>query len=127
MNSFNFAAKGIEREILRQIQIYESGGQVEQETMHFDPGNESAPPLRSKEGAQDYRYLPEPDLLPARARSCELVERLRGRVAELPRRADPAARRGSRLRGRRGPRHRAGAIASSTGRRATGARWRTCS
>jgi aspartyl-tRNA(Asn)/glutamyl-tRNA(Gln) amidotransferase subunit B len=76
MNSFNFAAKGIEREIQRQIQIYESGGQVEQETMHFDPGNESAPPLRSKEEAQDYRYLPEPDLVP--------LEPDRGELPDLP-------------------------------------------
>ena len=83
MNSFNFAAKGIEREILRQIQIYESGGQVVQETMHFDPGNESAPPLRSKEEAQDYRYLPEPDLVPLEP-DRELVERLRGELPELP-------------------------------------------
>jgi aspartyl-tRNA(Asn)/glutamyl-tRNA(Gln) amidotransferase subunit B len=83
MNSFNFAAKGIEREIQRQIQIYESGGQVEQETMHFDPGNESAPPLRSKEEAQDYRYLPEPDLVPLEPNR-ELVERLRGELSELP-------------------------------------------
>jgi aspartyl-tRNA(Asn)/glutamyl-tRNA(Gln) amidotransferase subunit B len=83
MNSFNFAAKGIEREIQRQIQIYESGGQVEQETMHFDPGNESAPPLRSKEEAQDYRYLPEPDLVPLEP-PLELVERLRGELPELP-------------------------------------------
>jgi aspartyl-tRNA(Asn)/glutamyl-tRNA(Gln) amidotransferase subunit B len=83
MNSFNFAAKGIEREILRQIQIYESGGQVEQETMHFDPGNESAPPLRSKEEAQDYRYLPEPDLVPLEP-DRELVERLRGQLPDLP-------------------------------------------
>ncbi len=83
MNSFNFAAKGIEREIQRQIQIYESGGQVEQETMHFDPGNESAPPLRSKEEAQDYRYLPEPDLVPLEP-DRELVERLRGELPELP-------------------------------------------
>ena len=83
MNSFNFAAKGIEREILRQIQIYESGGQVEQETMHFDPGNESAPPLRSKEEAQDYRYLPEPDLVPLEP-DRELVERLRAELPELP-------------------------------------------
>ena len=83
MNSFNFAAKGIEREILRQIQIYESGGHVEQETMHFDPGNESAPPLRSKEEAQDYRYLPEPDLVPLEP-DRELVERLRGELPELP-------------------------------------------
>ena len=83
MNSFNFAAKGIEREIQRQIQIYESGGEVEQETMHFDPGNESAPPLRSKEEAQDYRYLPEPDLVPLEPPR-ELVEELRDELPELP-------------------------------------------
>jgi len=83
MNSFNFAAKGIERELQRQIQIYESGGEVEQETMHFDPGNESAPPLRSKEEAQDYRYLPEPDLVPLEPPR-DLVERLRGELPELP-------------------------------------------
>ena len=83
MNSFSFAAKGIEREILRQIQIYESGGQVEQETMHFDPGNESAPPLRSKEEAQDYRYLPEPDLVPLEP-DRDLVERLRTELPDLP-------------------------------------------
>ena len=83
MNSFNFAAKGIDREIQRQIEIYESGGEVEQETMHFDPGNESAPPLRSKEEAQDYRYLPEPDLVPL-APPRELVEKLRAELPELP-------------------------------------------
>jgi len=83
MNSFNFAAKGIEREIQRQMQIYESGGQVVQETMHFDPGNESAPPLRSKEEAQDYRYLPEPDLVPL-GPDRDLVERLRGELPDLP-------------------------------------------
>jgi aspartyl-tRNA(Asn)/glutamyl-tRNA(Gln) amidotransferase subunit B len=83
MNSFNFAAKGIEREIQRQIGIYESGGEVDQETLHFDPGNESAPPLRSKEEAQDYRYLPEPDLVPLEPPR-ELVERLRAELPELP-------------------------------------------
>jgi aspartyl-tRNA(Asn)/glutamyl-tRNA(Gln) amidotransferase subunit B len=83
MNSFNFAAKGIEREIQRQIGIYESGGEVVQETLHFDPGNESAPPLRSKEEAQDYRYLPEPDLVPIEPPG-ELVERLRAELPELP-------------------------------------------
>src|SRR2546426_5385998 len=83
MNSFNFAAKGIEREIRRQIEVYESGGQIVQETMHFDPGNESAPPLRSKEEAQDYRYLPEPDLVPVEPPR-ELVEQLRGELPELP-------------------------------------------
>jgi aspartyl-tRNA(Asn)/glutamyl-tRNA(Gln) amidotransferase subunit B len=83
MNSFNFAAKGIEREIRRQIEIYESGGEVEQETLHFDPGNESAPPLRSKEEAEDYRYFPEPDLVPLEP-GRELVERLRGELPEPP-------------------------------------------
>jgi aspartyl-tRNA(Asn)/glutamyl-tRNA(Gln) amidotransferase subunit B len=91
MNSFNFAAKGIEREIRRQIEIYESGGTVEQETLHFDPGNESAPPLRSKEEAQDYRYFPEPDLVPLEP-DRDVVERLR---AELP---DPPWVRIERLR-----------------------------
>jgi aspartyl-tRNA(Asn)/glutamyl-tRNA(Gln) amidotransferase subunit B len=83
MNSFNFAAKGIEREIARQIGIYEAGGTIEQETLHFDPGNESSAPLRSKEEAQDYRYFPEPDLVPVHP-PAELVERLRGEVGELP-------------------------------------------
>ncbi len=83
MNSFNFAAKGIEREIRRQVEIYEAGGVVEQETLHFDPGNESAPPLRSKEEAQDYRYFPEPDLVPLEP-DRELVERLRGELPEPP-------------------------------------------
>jgi aspartyl-tRNA(Asn)/glutamyl-tRNA(Gln) amidotransferase subunit B len=83
MNSFNFAAKGIEREIRRQIEIYESGGTVVQETLHFDPGNESAPPLRSKEEAQDYRYFPEPDLVPLEP-DRELIERLRGGLPEAP-------------------------------------------
>jgi aspartyl-tRNA(Asn)/glutamyl-tRNA(Gln) amidotransferase subunit B len=86
MNSFNFAAKGIEREIRRQVEIYESGGEVEQETLHFDPGNEAAPPLRSKEEAQDYRYFPEPDLVPLEP-ARDLVEQVR---AELP--EGPAAR-----------------------------------
>jgi aspartyl-tRNA(Asn)/glutamyl-tRNA(Gln) amidotransferase subunit B len=83
MNSFAFAAKGIEREIRRQIEVYEGGGVVEQETLHFDPSRESAPPLRSKEEAQDYRYLPEPDLVPVEP-DRELVERLRAELPELP-------------------------------------------
>jgi aspartyl-tRNA(Asn)/glutamyl-tRNA(Gln) amidotransferase subunit B len=86
MNSFAFAARGIEREIERQIGIYESGGEVEQETLHFDPSRESAPPLRSKEEAQDYRYFPEPDLVPIEPDRTR-VEELR---AELP--ESPAAR-----------------------------------
>ena len=83
MNSFNFAAKGIEREIARQIRVYEGGGTVEQETLHFDPAHEESPPLRSKAEAQDYRYFPEPDLVPVQP-ARELVERLRGEIGELP-------------------------------------------
>jgi len=83
MNSFNFAAKGIEREVARQIRVYEEGGIVEQETLHFDPGNEESPPLRSKEEAQDYRYFPEPDLVPVQPPP-ELVDTLRAQIGELP-------------------------------------------
>jgi aspartyl-tRNA(Asn)/glutamyl-tRNA(Gln) amidotransferase subunit B len=83
MNSFNFAAKGIEREIARQIRVYEEGGTVEQETLHFDPTQEDSPPMRSKEEAQDYRYFPDPDLVPVHP-PVELVERLRSEIGELP-------------------------------------------
>jgi aspartyl-tRNA(Asn)/glutamyl-tRNA(Gln) amidotransferase subunit B len=83
MNSFNFAAKGIEREIARQIRVYEEGGTVEQETLHFDPDHEESPPMRSKEEAQDYRYFPDPDLVPVHP-PAEVVERLRGEIGELP-------------------------------------------
>jgi aspartyl-tRNA(Asn)/glutamyl-tRNA(Gln) amidotransferase subunit B len=83
MNSFSFAAKGIEREIARQVRVYEAGGVVEQETLHFDPAHEEAPPMRSKEEAQDYRYFPEPDLVPVHPPR-EVVDRLRGEIGELP-------------------------------------------
>ncbi|MBA3717655.1 MAG: Asp-tRNA(Asn)/Glu-tRNA(Gln) amidotransferase subunit GatB [Actinobacteria bacterium] len=83
INSFNFAAQGIEREIQRQIAIYEGGGEVVQETLHFVPGQEHAAPLRSKEEAQDYRYLPEPDLVPIEP-PAEMVEQARAELGELP-------------------------------------------
>src|SRR5471030_816035 len=83
MNSFNFAAKGIEKEIARQIAIYEAGGTVDQETLHFDPADEASPPLRSKEEAEEYRYFPEPDLVPVQPPK-ELVDRLRAETFELP-------------------------------------------
>ena len=88
MNSFTFVARGIEAEIERQIGIYDGGGVVEQETLHFDPQSGRLSSLRSKEEAHDYRYLPEPDLVaiePGRAR----VETI---AAELP--ESPAARLG---------------------------------
>jgi aspartyl-tRNA(Asn)/glutamyl-tRNA(Gln) amidotransferase subunit B len=83
LNSFAFAAKAIQREVERQIGVYEAGGEIEQETLHFDPGAELAPPLRSKEEAQDYRYFPEPDLVPIEPPR-ELVERVRAELPELP-------------------------------------------
>ena len=83
LNSFAFAARAIEREVERQVRVYEAGGEVEQETLHFDPGAESAPPLRSKEEAQDYRYFAEPDLVPIEPPR-ELVERVGGELPELP-------------------------------------------
>src|SRR5438876_8114254 len=84
MNSFNFAAKGIRDEVNRQIGIYESGGSVQQETLHFDPTREDAPPLRSKEEAQDYRYFPEPDLLPVEPLREWSLDELRATLPESP-------------------------------------------
>jgi aspartyl-tRNA(Asn)/glutamyl-tRNA(Gln) amidotransferase subunit B len=84
MNSFAFAARGIEREIQRQIEIYEAGGEVEQETLHFDPNREDAPPLRTKEEAQDYRYFPEPDLVPIEPLREWSLDALRAGLPELP-------------------------------------------
>ena len=64
MNSFRFLERGIEAEIERQVGILEAGEEVEQETLHFDPRDGALTPLRSKEYAHDYRYFPEPDLVP---------------------------------------------------------------
>jgi len=84
MNSFAFAARGIEREIERQIGIYEEGGEVVQETLHFDPARENAPPLRSKEEAHDYRYFPEPDLVPIEPLREWSLDELRADLPESP-------------------------------------------
>ena len=64
MNSFRFLERGIEAEIARQRNLVEGGEQVEQDTLHFHPEDGSLTPLRSKEYAHDYRYFPEPDLVP---------------------------------------------------------------
>src|ERR1041385_8034611 len=84
MNSFAFAARGIEREIERQIGVYGAGGGVVQETLHFAPARENAPPLRSKEEAQDYRYFPEPDLVPIEPLREWSVDELRATLPESP-------------------------------------------
>ncbi|MGZ4360090.1 MAG: Asp-tRNA(Asn)/Glu-tRNA(Gln) amidotransferase subunit GatB [Gaiellaceae bacterium] len=83
MNSFNFIGRGIEAEVARQISLYESGGQVRQETYDFDAASGTLTVHRSKEEAEDYRYFPEPDLVPYEPEQ-ELVERLRGELPELP-------------------------------------------
>ncbi|CAN5903573.1 Asp-tRNA(Asn)/Glu-tRNA(Gln) amidotransferase subunit GatB [soil metagenome] len=64
MNSFRFVERGLVRELERQQEILESGGRVEQTTVHYDPEADEVHELRSKEFAHDYRYFPEPDLLP---------------------------------------------------------------
>jgi aspartyl-tRNA(Asn)/glutamyl-tRNA(Gln) amidotransferase subunit B len=83
MNSFRFLERGIEAEIARQISTWESGGTVVQETIHFDPVTGSLTPLRSKEEVHDYRYFPEPDLVPV-APTREMLERARAALPELP-------------------------------------------
>jgi aspartyl-tRNA(Asn)/glutamyl-tRNA(Gln) amidotransferase subunit B len=83
MNSFRFIERGINAEIARQIAIVESGDQVVQETLHFDPRTERITSLRSKEEAHDYRYFPEPDLVPI-AITEPMLARAREAMPELP-------------------------------------------
>jgi aspartyl-tRNA(Asn)/glutamyl-tRNA(Gln) amidotransferase subunit B len=83
MNSFRFLERGIEAEIARQQKIVHEGGEVEQETLHFDPVSGALSPLRSKEEAHDYRYFPEPDLVPLRP-TPEMLQRARDALPELP-------------------------------------------
>jgi aspartyl-tRNA(Asn)/glutamyl-tRNA(Gln) amidotransferase subunit B len=83
MNSFKFVADGIAAEVARQVEVYESGAEIVQETLHYDPASGRVSPLRSKEYADDYRYFPEPDLVPVEP-PAELVERLRAELPELP-------------------------------------------
>jgi aspartyl-tRNA(Asn)/glutamyl-tRNA(Gln) amidotransferase subunit B len=83
MNSFNFVARGIEAETERQIGVWESGAEVQQETYDFDAASGSLTARRAKEEADDYRYFPEPDLVPVEP-PVELVERLRSELPELP-------------------------------------------
>ena len=64
MNSISFIGQAIEHEARRQIEIIEEGGAVEQETRLFDAEREQTRPMRTKEEAHDYRYFPDPDLLP---------------------------------------------------------------
>ncbi len=83
MNSFRFLEQGIQAELARQEAILREGGQVDQETLHFDPQSRALSPLRSKEYAHDYRYFPEPDLVPI-VPTEEMLERARSALPELP-------------------------------------------
>jgi len=83
MNSFKFVADGIAAEVARQIEVYEAGGEISQETLHYDPSSGQVTPLRSKEYADDYRYFPEPDLVPVEP-SPELVAEAGAELPELP-------------------------------------------
>ena len=83
MNSFNFIARGIDAEVERQIGVWETGGDVRQETYDFDASSGRLTARRAKEEADDYRYFPEPDLVPVEP-PAELVERLRSELPELP-------------------------------------------
>jgi aspartyl-tRNA(Asn)/glutamyl-tRNA(Gln) amidotransferase subunit B len=83
MNSFRFLERGIEAEIERQRELIESGQEVEQETLHFHPDDGSLTSMRSKEYAHDYRYFPEPDLVPV-VPTKEMREAARAALPELP-------------------------------------------
>ncbi|MGH2898981.1 MAG: Asp-tRNA(Asn)/Glu-tRNA(Gln) amidotransferase subunit GatB, partial [Solirubrobacteraceae bacterium] len=83
MNSFRYIERGINAEIARQEALLRGGGTVEQETLHFDPQTERITSLRSKEEAHDYRYFPEPDLVPV-AISEAMLQAARAEMPELP-------------------------------------------
>ena len=83
MNSFRFLERGLIRELERQRNILENGGRVEQTTIHYDPTTDEVHELRSKEYAHDYRYFPEPDLLPLELTEAWIRE-IKSRIPELP-------------------------------------------
>jgi aspartyl-tRNA(Asn)/glutamyl-tRNA(Gln) amidotransferase subunit B len=83
VNSIRFIGQAVEHEARRQIEIIEDGGTIEQETRLFDPDKGETRSMRSKEEAHDYRYFPDPDLLPLEL-SPSLVEDLRNNLPELP-------------------------------------------
>jgi aspartyl-tRNA(Asn)/glutamyl-tRNA(Gln) amidotransferase subunit B len=83
MNSFRFLQRGVEAELERQRDLIEAGGTVTQETLHFDPQSGTLTSLRSKEEAHDYRYFPEPDLVPL-APTEQMLREAREALPELP-------------------------------------------
>jgi aspartyl-tRNA(Asn)/glutamyl-tRNA(Gln) amidotransferase subunit B len=83
VNSIRFIGQAIEHEARRQIDVIEEGGTIEQETRLFDPVKGVTRPMRTKEEAHDYRYFPDPDLLPLELTQ-DYVEALRRALPELP-------------------------------------------
>ena len=83
VNSIRFVKQAIEYEARRQVEIIEDGGKIVQETRLFDPGRGETRSMRSKEDAQDYRYFPDPDLLPL-VLTQEYVDGIRKTLPELP-------------------------------------------
>ena len=83
LNSFRFVEKAIEVEAERQIDVLESGGRIVQETRLYDPDRNETRPMRTKEEVNDYRYFPDPDLLPVVVDDA-LIERIRAELPELP-------------------------------------------
>ena len=83
MNSFRFVERGLARELERQQEILEGGGRVTQTTLHYDPETDEVHELRSKEYAHDYRYFPEPDLLPLELTEA-WVREIESNLPELP-------------------------------------------
>ncbi|MCB1644118.1 MAG: Asp-tRNA(Asn)/Glu-tRNA(Gln) amidotransferase subunit GatB [Pseudomonadales bacterium] len=83
VNSFRFLERAINHEIERQIRVIESGGRVIQETRLYDPDKDETRPMRSKETATDYRYFPEPDLLPVEIDEA-YIQQVREQMPELP-------------------------------------------
>jgi aspartyl-tRNA(Asn)/glutamyl-tRNA(Gln) amidotransferase subunit B len=83
LNSFRFMEQAIEFEARRQIEILEEGGKVEQETRLFDPERNETRSMRTKEDAHDYRYFPDPDLLPLVIADKD-IEKIRSEMPELP-------------------------------------------
>ena len=83
LNSFRFLERAIEYEVVRQIDILESGGSITQETRLYDSDKDETRAMRSKEEAFDYRYFPDPDLLPMKL-SAEMIAAIRQTLPELP-------------------------------------------
>jgi len=83
MNSFNFVGRAIDAAFRQQVDAHEAGEEIEQSTYDYDPDTDRLTVHRSKEEADDYRYFPEPDLVPVEP-PADLVERLRGEVPERP-------------------------------------------